>query len=118
MIVRRRRQVPTGDESELSTIADTPFLVDVRGYVLARGEVVNLWPQAMNEAYGTNIPLLTDLEILTLAGIGNESVEETFAPATDWGSYTEFVPETVKHDATGDGHSGACSRPLRRRVSR
>ena len=68
-----------------------------------RGEIANLWLQGMNEAFGTNIPLLSDLEILTLAGIGGEYVEETFAPATNFGDYTEFVPEPSSMTLFGIG---------------
>jgi hypothetical protein len=94
------------------------FQDSVNAGTVIRGEVANLWLQGMNEAYGTNVPLLTDLEILTLAGIGNEFVEETFAPATDWGSYTEFVPEPSSVTLFGIGLAALAWRGLRRRGRR
>lgn len=61
---------------------------------LVRGVITNLYIQAINEGYGTSIPLLTDLEILTLAGLEDEYVAETFADSYAWGDYVNvIVPE-------------------------
>jgi hypothetical protein len=49
------------------------FFVDsLNAGTVIRAEVANLWLEAMNKGFGTNVPLLTDQEILTFAGIGNE----------------------------------------------
>jgi hypothetical protein len=60
--------------------------------ILVRGAIANLFLQAMNEGYGTSIPLLTDLEILTIAGLEDEYVEETFAATYAYPSFVS-VPE-------------------------
>jgi hypothetical protein len=60
--------------------------------ILVRGAIANLFIQAINEGYGTSIPLLSDLEILALGGLEDEYVEETFAEAYAYPSYVS-VPE-------------------------
>ena len=89
------------------------FQDSVNAGTVIRGEIANLWLQGMNEGYGTNIPLLTDQEILTLAGIGNEFVAETFAPATNFSDYTEFVPEPSSVTLLAIGLIGLVWRGLR-----
>lgn len=84
-----------GVNISLTTTGPDPhnfFQDSLNAGVVIRAEVANLWLQAMNQFYGTNIPLLTDLEILSLAGIGNEYVHETFAPATNFAAFVA-VPE-------------------------
>jgi hypothetical protein len=84
-----------GVNISLTTVGPDPhnfFQDSLNAGVVIRAEIANLWLQAMNEAYGTTIPLLSDLEILTLAGIGNEYVHETFAPATNFAAFVA-VPE-------------------------
>jgi hypothetical protein len=68
------------------------FQSTVDAGVVIRAEIANLWIQGINEAHGTGIPLLSDLEILTLAGLQNEYVHETFSTATNFSDFTEFTP--------------------------
>ncbi len=85
-----------GVNINLHTVGPDPhnfFQDSLNAGTVIRGEIANLWLQAMNEGYGTNLPLMSDLEILTLAGIGNEFVGESFAPATSFGDFVEYVPE-------------------------
>jgi lysophospholipase L1-like esterase len=69
------------------------FQDNLNAGVIIRAEVANLWMQAINQGYGTNLALLTDHEILTLAGIGNEFVAETFAPNVNFSSFVVPAPE-------------------------
>ena len=94
------------------------FQDSVNAGTVIRGEVANLWLQGINEGYGTSIPLLTDQEILNLAGIGNEFVAETFAPATNFGDYTVVVPEPSGMTLLAIGLLALAWRGLRRRVAR
>jgi len=52
----------------------------------------NLFIQAINDGYGTSIPVLSDLELLTLAGLENEYVDETFADTFAYPAYVT-IPE-------------------------
>jgi hypothetical protein len=56
--------------------------------IIVRGAIANLFIEAINDGYGTSIPLLSDLEILTLAGLEDEYVEETFEVSY---AYRNFV---------------------------
>ncbi len=79
----------------LTTVGPDPhnFFQDGLNAGLAiRGEVTNLWLQAINQGYGTDIPLLSDLEILTLAGLQNEYQAETFGNVTNFSAFVT-VPE-------------------------
>jgi hypothetical protein len=59
---------------------------------IVRGAISNLYIEAINEGYGTNIALLSDLEILTLAGLEGEYVAETFVDTYAYPNYVA-VPE-------------------------
>jgi hypothetical protein len=85
-----------GVDISLTTVGPDPhnfFQDGENAGAVIRGVIANLWIQALNEGYGAGIPLLSDLEILTLAGIGDEFVEETFVPQTAFGDFVEYVPE-------------------------
>lgn len=70
--------------------------------LVVRGAVANFYLQAINELCGTDIPLLTDLELLTLAGLENEYVGETFAAAHDYGDLVDIPePSTLALAAMG-----------------
>lgn len=71
--------------------------------IVINGEVANLWLQAMNEGYGTNIPLLSDLEILTRAGLGGEYIPpSTFSTADNLSRFVSVPePSTVALLAVG-----------------
>ncbi len=61
--------------------------------IVINGEIANLWIQAMNEGYGTNISLLSDLEILQRAGLASEYLPPTtFSTATNLSQFVS-VPE-------------------------
>jgi hypothetical protein len=60
--------------------------------IIIRAAIANLYLQAINEAYGTNVPLLSDLEILTIAGIEDEYDGETFNNVYPYASFVT-VPE-------------------------
>jgi hypothetical protein len=84
-----------GVNISLTTVGSDPhnfFQDNLNAGIAIRGEIANLWLQGTNEAYGTNIPLLTDQEILNLAGIGNEYHAETFQAAQPLSRFTDFTP--------------------------
>jgi hypothetical protein len=84
-----------GVDISLTTVGSDPhnfFRDSENAGTVVRGVITNLFIQAINEGYGTNIALLSDLEILTIAGIGNEYTGETFVPTIDFGSFVT-VPE-------------------------
>jgi hypothetical protein len=60
--------------------------------VLVRGAIANFYLQAINERFGTNIPLLSDLELLALGGLEDEYEGETFAASYDYDGFVS-VPE-------------------------
>jgi hypothetical protein len=79
----------------LTTVGPDPhnfFQSSLNAGLAIRGEIANLWIQAINQGYGTNIPLLTDLEILTIAGLQDEYQGETFGNVTNFASFVS-VPE-------------------------
>lgn len=61
---------------------------------IVNGVIANLFLQAINEGYGTNVPLLSDEEILTIAGLEGEYVGETFALAHPYSNFVS-IPEPV-----------------------
>jgi hypothetical protein len=84
-----------GVDISLTTVGPDPhnfFQDGENAGAVIRGVIANLWIQALNEGFGESIPLLTDEEILTLAGIGDEYVEETFAPQTNFGEFVDYTP--------------------------
>ncbi len=87
--------------------------------IAIEGEIANLWLQGVNTAYGTNIPLLTDQEILTEAGIGNEYRGETFLAAEPMAQFTDFkaIPEPSSIVLLGVGLMALVSRRARHPVS-
>jgi hypothetical protein len=83
-----------GVNISLTTVGPDPhnfFRDSLYAGVAIEAEVANLWLQGTNTAYGTNIPLLTDQEILNLAGIGNEYHSETFQTAEPLARFTAFT---------------------------
>ncbi len=52
----------------------------------------NMWMEAMNIAYGTNLPLYTDKQILTLAGLGSSYTGDTFSTAYNLADFVHFTP--------------------------
>ncbi len=60
--------------------------------ILVRAAIANFYLDAINKGYGTNLPLLSDLEILALGGLENEYVGETLADTYDFEVYVQ-VPE-------------------------
>ena len=87
--------------------------------IIVRGAIANLFIQAINDGYGTNVPLLSDLEILTLAGLEGEYAAETFGAAYAYPSFVT-VPEPSGILLAGIGVAlvAGCgwSRAARRRV--
>ncbi len=60
--------------------------------IIVRGAITNLYIEAINQGYGTNIPLLSDQEILGFAGLGGEYESETFVNTYAYPKYVA-VPE-------------------------
>ncbi|MGD9722468.1 MAG: PEP-CTERM sorting domain-containing protein [Pirellulales bacterium] len=85
--------------------------------ILVRGAIANLYLQAINAGYGTNIPLLTDLEILTLAGLEDEYVNETFNDQYAYPAYVS-VPEPSAVLLAGVGLAAVAACATRRRMRR
>lgn len=80
------------------TVGSDPhnFFVDnVHPGYIGNGMIANLWMEAFNLAYGTNLTLFTDQEMLQMAGITGYT-GETFSPTIDYASLVHFsaVPET------------------------
>ena len=59
---------------------------------IVRAEIGNLFLAAMNAAYDTDIPLLSDYEVLTLVGLQHEYTRETFLPNANFAAFIT-VPE-------------------------
>jgi len=78
----------TGSGSDPHFFWQDPF----HAGLLVRGVIANLYIQSINEGYGTSIPLLTDLEILTLAGLEDEYEQDTFDAAYPYASFVT-IPE-------------------------
>lgn len=79
------------------------FQDNLNAGIVIRAEIANLWLQAL-KGYVVNIPLLSDQEILNLAGIGNEYHGETFIAAshlTDFAHFTTPEPSSVTLLAIG-----------------
>ncbi len=92
------------------------FYDSVHAGIVINGEVANLWLQAMNEGYGTNIQLLSDQEILNLAGIGNEYVPpSTFSTASNLSQFVAVVPEPSTITLLAVGLSALVACHVRRR---
>ncbi len=81
--------------------------------ILVRGAITNLYIEAINEGYGTSIPLLSDLEILALGGLENEYVAETFAQTYAYPNYVS-IPEPTTLVLSGMGLAMIAIRSLRR----
>jgi hypothetical protein len=60
--------------------------------IIVRAAIANLYLQAINQGFGTSVPLVSDLEILTLAGLEDEYVEDTFNVAYPYASFVT-IPE-------------------------
>jgi lysophospholipase L1-like esterase len=60
--------------------------------IIVRGAITNLYIEAINQGYGTNIPLLSDQEILGFAGLSGEYESETFVQTYAYPKYVA-VPE-------------------------
>jgi hypothetical protein len=86
--------------------------------IVINGEIANLWLQAMNEGYGTNIPLLSDLEILQRAGLAGEYLPPTtFGTATNLSQFVS-VPEPSTVALSGVGLLALVACRVRRRATR
>jgi MYXO-CTERM domain-containing protein len=97
------------------------FQSEYNAGTVIRGQIANLWIQAINQGYGTSVPLLTDLEILTLAGLEDEYTGETFQAAVPLTGFVHTgVPEPSSAVLGGFGLVGlaACIARRRRRPRR
>jgi lysophospholipase L1-like esterase len=100
-----------GVNISLTTTGTDPhdFFVDGLhpGYV-GNAIISNLWTEAINVAYGTNLPLLTDQQILNIAGLGSSYTGETFSTAYNLANYIHYtsVPEPSSLLLSGCGLAG------------
>jgi PEP-CTERM motif len=64
----------------------------------------NMWMEAMNLAYGTNLSLYTDQQILALAGLSSSYSGETFSTAYNLANFIHItIPGDANHDAIVNG---------------
>ncbi|MEQ8667612.1 MAG: GDSL-type esterase/lipase family protein [Pirellulales bacterium] len=61
---------------------------------IGNGILANLVMTALNDAYKTDLELLSDLEILELRGLEEQYTGETFSSVADFSPYVVFVPES------------------------
>jgi len=72
------------------------WIDDLHPGILGNAILGNVFMTAMNVAYGTNLPLYTDQQILTLAGLSSSYTGETFSTSYNLTNYVHYsaVPET------------------------
>jgi lysophospholipase L1-like esterase len=59
--------------------------------IVGNAIIANMWMAALNKAYDTNLPLFTDQQILSLAGLSGYT-GETFSTSTNLSNFIHFVP--------------------------
>jgi hypothetical protein len=112
-----------GVSISLTQVGDDPhdfFTGPLDSGTIVRAEIANLWLEAMNKGLGTNLSLLTDQQILSLAGIGNEYTgAETFSTAANLSQFVTPEPSSLTLLAVGISIATACRvRQSRRRWRR
>lgn len=60
---------------------------------VGNGLIANLVIAALNESYDTDLEFLSDLEILTFAGLEDQYTGETFGSTVDFSPYIVYAPE-------------------------
>ena len=71
------------------------FLDDKHPGIVGNAIVGNMWMEAMNKGYGTNLTLFTDQQILGLAGLSSSYTGETFSTTVNLSNYVVVTPSSV-----------------------
>jgi len=72
--------------------ANNFWIDDLHPGILGNAILGNMFMKAINIAYGTNLALYTDKQILTLAGLGSSYTGETFSTGYNLANYIHYTP--------------------------
>jgi len=68
------------------------WIDDLHPGIVGNAILGNMWMKAINIAYGTNLTLYTDQQILALAGLTSSYTGETFSTSYNLANYIHFTP--------------------------